>query len=51
MFQTDNERLARKVALQLAIDNGRGAEADVIVTDAEKFRRFLTGTPTSEGNK
>lgn len=52
MQQTDLERIARSTALHSAIDNARGATADEIVSDAEKFRAFLTGTnPTSEGTE
>ncbi|ASR77246.1 hypothetical protein SEA_AVOCADO_45 [Mycobacterium phage Avocado] len=46
MLQTDTERLARKLALHAAIDNARGADADTIVSDAEKFHAFLTGEGT-----
>lgn len=47
MQQNDIERIARQTALHAAIDNGRGQDADVIVSDAEQFRKFLTGgTPT-----
>ncbi|QFG09998.1 hypothetical protein KDW74_gp44 [Mycobacterium phage Antsirabe] len=45
MQLTDNERFARKIALASAIQNDPGASADVIVSDADQFRRFLMGEP------
>lgn len=51
MQQTDIERIARQTALHAAIDNARGGTADNLVADAEEFRKFLTNTTTTEGNK
>ncbi|QFG10126.1 hypothetical protein PBI_LEMURIA_46 [Mycobacterium phage Lemuria] len=50
MFSTDDER-DRDTALRLAIQNDPGAQASVIVEDAEAFRAFLAGEPTKTEGK
>lgn len=42
------EREARDTALRQAIANDPGASADVIVSDADQFRRFLMGEPQKD---
>lgn len=51
MIQNDRERIARQTALHAAIDNARGTDADEIVSDAEKFRAFLTADITTTEGK
>lgn len=51
-FQTDHQRVNRQRALNLAVEHaGRHpATTDEIIADAEKFRVFLDGAPTTEGS-
>lgn len=46
LTQSETDRIARQVALQRAIENANGADADVIVADATAFHAFLTNTNT-----
>lgn len=54
--QSETDREARRIALQQAIANDPGANADVIVEDATKFHAFLTDrtdkpTTSNEGTE
>ncbi|AYD84630.1 hypothetical protein SEA_PAITO_45 [Mycobacterium phage Paito] len=56
MIQSDIDRIARQVALRLALKHAEGyGDADEVVATAETFRAFLAGeTPaatTTEGNE